>query len=92
MAAALPCRHRRTAPSEWLTDATVVPHARSYMQQLLPLVHPSVKARRVLLNFLSRSHLHWLYADDFLSPTVPTDANLAAVEQGLFASIGSSPS
>lgn len=31
----------------------------SYLQLLLPLVHPDVHARRILLNFLSRSHLHW---------------------------------
>jgi len=39
----------------------------SYLQLLLPLVHPDVHARRILLNFLSRSHLHWQYADDFLA-------------------------
>ena len=37
----------------------------SYMQQLLPLVQPHVQARRLVLNFLSRSHLHWQYADTF---------------------------
>ena len=44
----------------------------SYMQQLLPLVQPHVQARRLVLNFLSRSHLHWQYADTFGSCTMPT--------------------
>jgi len=47
----------------------------SYLQQLLPLVQHIVQARRILLNFLSRSHLHWLYADTFLAaPTGHSEA------------------
>ena len=34
-----------------------------YLQQLLPLVERTAPARRTLLAFLSRSHIHWLYAD-----------------------------
>lgn len=35
-----------------------------YLQQVLPLVEGVPRARCTLLNFLSRSHMHWLYAND----------------------------
>lgn len=33
-----------------------------YLQELFPLVEEVPKARRCLLSFVSRSHMHWLYA------------------------------
>lgn len=33
-----------------------------YLQDLFPLTEPVPAARRTLLSFLSRSHMHWLYA------------------------------
>ena len=47
----------------------------SYLQQLLPLVMRKVLPRRILFNFLSRSHLCWLY-EDFLLPT-PSHSKLS---------------
>ena len=46
-----------------------------YLQQLLLLIEDQPAARRITLDFLSRSHLHWLYAGshvDAVPPTVPT--------------------
>ena len=46
----------------------------TYLQGLLPLVEQVPPARRLLLNFLSRSHMHWLYAGDAVPFTPPTAA------------------
>ena len=51
-----------------------------YLHQLMPLCEPHPTARRTLLNFLSRSHLHWTYASDAVLLAPPTAARLEAMQ------------
>ena len=39
-----------------------------YLREVIRLSQPIPAARRTLLSFLRRSHMHWLYADDLAAP------------------------
>lgn len=47
-----------------------------YMTSVLTLTQPYSTARRTLLNFVSRSHMHWTYANDAVLLAPPTAARL----------------
>ena len=52
----------------------------TYLQDLVPLASRVPPARRTLLNFLSRSHLHWMFAPE-ASRVHTTPPTYAAIEQ-----------
>jgi hypothetical protein len=54
-----------------------------YLQRLFAIAHPVSAARRTLLNFLSRSHLHWLYAGSAVLLAAPTAARLSRQDERL---------
>ena len=47
-----------------------------YLHKMLILVDGCTMARRTLLNFVSRSHMHWMYANDAVLLAPPTAARL----------------
>ena len=55
-----------------------------YLTSVLSIVLPFPRARRTLLNFVSRSHMHWTYANDavLLAPTLAARAEEVRARQG----------
>lgn len=51
----------------------------AYLHKMLQLVEGHPKARRTLLNFVSRSHMHWTYANDAVLLTPATAARLEEI-------------
>ena len=50
-----------------------------YLHKMLLLVDGCTMARRTLLNFVSRSHMHWMYANDAVLLAPPTIATRSKI-------------